>query len=52
MLKNLTEVDSLILDLEGRDYVSVNAYEELKRTCSQDSGLQLFPRTSTRRTDL
>jgi hypothetical protein len=31
------EIDSLILDLEGRDYVlSVNAYEKLKRKCSQD----------------
>jgi hypothetical protein len=31
------EIDSLILDLEGRDYVlSVNAYETLKEKCSQD----------------
>jgi ribosomal protein S19E (S16A) len=31
------EIDSLILDLEGRDYVlSVNAYETLKKKCSQD----------------
>ena len=31
------EIDFLILDLEGRDYVlSVNAYETLKRKCSQD----------------
>jgi len=31
------EIDSLILDLEDRDYVlSVNAYETLKRKCSQD----------------
>ncbi len=31
------EIDSLILDLEDRDYVLfVNAYETLKRRCSQD----------------
>ncbi len=37
MLDNLVEIDSLILDLEGRDYVlSVNAYEKLKEKCSQD----------------
>jgi hypothetical protein len=31
------EIDSLILELEGRDYVlSVNAYETLKKKCSQD----------------
>jgi hypothetical protein len=37
MLKDFVEVDSLILDLEGRDYVlSVNAYEKLKRMCSLD----------------
>ena len=31
------EIDSLILDLEGRDYVlSANAYEMLKRICSHD----------------
>ena len=37
VLKDLVEIDSLILDLEGRDYVlSVNAYETLKRKCSQD----------------
>ena len=36
-LGDLVEIDSLILDLEGRDYVlSVNAYEKLKRKCSQD----------------
>jgi hypothetical protein len=36
-LEDLVEIDSLILDLEGRDYVlSVNAYETLKRKCSQD----------------
>ena len=37
VLEDLLEIYSLILDLEGRDYVlSVNAYETLKRTCSQD----------------
>ena len=37
VLEDLVEVDSLILDLEDRDYVfSANAYEKLKRTCSQD----------------
>ncbi|HYC19487.1 MAG TPA: hypothetical protein VEF35_02540 [Candidatus Bathyarchaeia archaeon] len=37
VLEDLVEIDSLILDLEGRDYVlSVNAYETLKRKCSQD----------------
>ncbi len=37
MLEDLVEIDSLILDLEDRDYVlSVNAYETLKRKCSQD----------------
>ena len=37
ILEDLVEIDSLILDLEGRDYVlSVNAYETLKRKCSQD----------------
>jgi len=31
VLDNLVEIDSLILDLEGRDYVlSVNAYETLR----------------------
>jgi len=36
-LEDLVEIDSLILDLEDRDYVlSVNAYETLKRKCSQD----------------
>ncbi|HXY88316.1 MAG TPA: hypothetical protein VEG44_07740 [Candidatus Acidoferrales bacterium] len=36
-LEDLVEIDSLILDLEGRDYVlSVNAYETLKKKCSQD----------------
>ena len=36
-LGDLVEIDSLILDLEGRDYVlSVNAYETLKRKCSHD----------------
>ena len=38
-LDDLVEIDSLILDLEGRDYVlSVNAYETLTRKCSQDWG--------------
>jgi hypothetical protein len=37
VLEDLVEIDSLILDLEGCDYVlSVNAYETLKRRCSQD----------------
>jgi len=37
VLKDLVEIDSLTLDLEGRDYVlSVNAYETLKEKCSQD----------------
>ena len=37
VLEDLVEIDSLIIDLEGRDYVlSVNAYETLKRKCSQD----------------
>jgi protein involved in sex pheromone biosynthesis len=37
VLKDLVEIDSHILDLEGRDYVlSVNAYETLKKKCSQD----------------
>jgi len=37
VLEDLVEIDSLILDLEGRDCVlSVNAYETLKRKCSQD----------------
>ena len=37
VLEDLVEIDSLILDLEGRDYVlSVNAYETLKRKCSHD----------------
>ena len=36
-LEDLVEIDSLILDLEERDYVlSANAYEELKRKRSQD----------------
>ena len=36
-LEDLVEVDPLILDLEDRDYVlSANAYETLKRKCSQD----------------
>jgi hypothetical protein len=36
-LEDLVEIDSLILDPEGRDCVlSVNAYETLKRKCSQD----------------
>ena len=35
--KDLVEIDSLILDLEDRDYVlSVNTYETLKRKCSHD----------------
>ncbi|HYA61124.1 MAG TPA: hypothetical protein VED16_03475 [Candidatus Acidoferrum sp.] len=39
MLKDFVEFDSLILDLEGRDYVlSANVYEKLKTTCSQDWG--------------
>ena len=37
VLEDLVEIDSFILDLEGRDYVlSVNAYEKLKRKCSQN----------------
>jgi len=37
VLEDLVEIDSLILDLEDRDYVlSANAYEKLKRTCSQN----------------
>ena len=37
VLKDLVEIDSLILDLEGSDYVlSANAYEKLKRRCSQN----------------
>ena len=37
VLEDLVEIDSLILDLEGRDYVlSVNVYETLKRKCSHD----------------
>ena len=37
VLEDLIEVDSIILDLEDRDYViSANAYEKLKRTCSQN----------------
>lgn len=37
VLEDLTEIDSLILDLEGRDYVlSANAYEKLTRKCSHD----------------
>ena len=37
VLEDLVEIDSLILDLEDRDYVlSINAYETLKRKCSQD----------------
>ncbi|MGB8311400.1 MAG: hypothetical protein WCE81_06010 [Halobacteriota archaeon] len=36
-LEDLVEIDSLILDLEGRDYVfSANAYETLKDKCSHD----------------
>ena len=36
-LEDLVEIDSLILDLEGRDYVlSVDADETLKKECSQD----------------
>ena len=39
VLEDLVETDSRILDLEGRDYVlSVNAYETLKKKCSQDWG--------------
>jgi len=35
--KDLVEIDSLILDLEDRDYaLSVNAYETLKSKCSHD----------------
>jgi hypothetical protein len=37
VLEDLVEVDSLIPDLEDRNYlISVNAYEKLKRKCSQD----------------
>ena len=37
MLEDLVEVDSIIIDLEERDYVtSANACEKLKRKCSQD----------------
>jgi hypothetical protein len=37
VLEDLVEIYSLVLDLEDRDYVlSVNAYETLKRKCSQD----------------
>ena len=37
MLEDLVEVDSLILDLEDRNYViSANAYEKLKRKCLHD----------------
>ena len=37
VLEDLVEVDSLILDLENRDYIiSANAYEKLKRTLSHD----------------
>ena len=37
VLEDLVEIDSLMLDLGGRDYVlSVNAYETLKKKCSQD----------------
>ena len=34
-LEDLIEVDSLIFDLADRNYItSVNAYEKLKRKCS------------------
>jgi len=37
VLEDLIEVDSIILDLEDRNYViSANAYEKLKKMCSQD----------------
>jgi hypothetical protein len=37
VLEDLIEIDSLILDLEDRNYViSANAYEKLKKICSQD----------------
>ncbi len=37
VLEDLVEADSLILDLEDRNYaISANAYEKLKRKCSQD----------------
>jgi hypothetical protein len=37
VLEDLVEVDSLILDLDDRDYgTSATAYEELKRTCSHN----------------
>lgn len=35
--EDLVEVDSLILDLEDRNYpIYANAYEKLKRKCSRD----------------
>jgi hypothetical protein len=37
VLEDLVEVDSLILDLDDRDYgTSATAYEKLKRKCSHD----------------
>ena len=37
MLEDLVEVDSLILDLDDRNYViSANAYEKLKWTCAHN----------------
>ena len=38
-LEDLVEVDSLIFDLADRDYItSANAYEKLKRKCSDNWG--------------
>jgi hypothetical protein len=37
VLEDLVEIDSIILDLADRDYVtSANAYEKLMRTCSSN----------------
>ena len=37
VLEDLVEIDSLILDLEDRDYATAaNACERLKRTCSHN----------------
>jgi hypothetical protein len=37
MLEDFIEIDSLILDLDDRDYATAaTAYEELKRKCSHD----------------
>ena len=54
VLEDLVEIDSLIIDLEDRNYVlSANAYETLKRKCSQDwEAFKYLQERSARHEDL